>query len=425
VCSSDLGVTLSVATQYGRDAALAGLATADSPESDNIRPVNKAGVTILAGRLSETEMMELAGKNAYEYVIDATHPYAVNVSQNSRSACRAAGRQYIRLKRPESPEIPGAAYVPDAGAAAGLLKGCDGNVFLAIGSKELEPFTRVDNYAGRIYVRILPAPESLNKALDLGFRGSNIICMQGPFDMETNKMMLKTVGAKYLVTKESGGAGGFDAKVAAAFSVGCGVIVIKRPATDESLACYSYNEVLTLMGVGESGNEDKKFDNADAVDVARRPNPETQRLFPLFVSLRDKKALVVGGGRVAERRIKTLLSFGADIIVISPINTEYINQAASDGKICLRERAYETGDIAALAPFLVLAATGERQVNHNVMNEAADLGAWVSVADCRKECTFYFPAIAESGNFVAGLISSQGDHSGVKRMAGYIRQLIQ
>jgi siroheme synthase-like protein len=146
-------------------------------------------------------------------------------------------------------------------------------------------------------------------------------------------------------------------------------------------------------------------------------------LFPLFVDMSGRKALVAGGGNVAERRVKVLASFGADITVISPEATEYIEHASSSNMLRLLKRKYKEGDIAAMTPFLVVAATDEQQVNHCIMTEAKNLNILVSVANCRKECTFYFPAIAENEDYIAGLVSKNGNHSGVKQTAKKIRNL--
>ncbi|MDR2693109.1 MAG: NAD(P)-dependent oxidoreductase [Chitinispirillales bacterium] len=157
-------------------------------------------------------------------------------------------------------------------------------------------------------------------------------------------------------------------------------------------------------------------------------------LFPIFIDINGKKALVAGGGNVAVRRIRTLAAFGADITVISPNVTEYIEQAAlsiintnidtDTAAIRLIKRKYEDGDIAAVNPFLVIAATDDSQVNRAIMTEAKSLNIPVSVAGCRNDCTFYFPAIAESGNYIAGIISKDGNHAGVKLTAEKIRKVI-
>jgi len=148
------------------------------------------------------------------------------------------------------------------------------------------------------------------------------------------------------------------------------------------------------------------------------------KFFPMFVDMNGKKALIVGGGNIAERRVKALTDFGADITVISPEATEYIERAASSNTLRLLKRKYNNGDITAIMPFLVIAATDAREVNRAIMTEAKTLNIHVSVADCRDECTFYFPALAESEDYIAGLVSKDGNHSGVKRMAEKIREVI-
>ena len=380
---SGIDVTLSVATEYGWNLA------------------ENAAANILSDRLGKAEMTAMLDQGAFDIVIDATHPYAVEVTKNIRFACQAAATKYYRLKRPESAEIEGITYVPDASAAAEIINKSNEKVMLAIGSKELKSFTQAENYAERFFVRILPMLDSLQKALELGFRGSNIICMQGPFDMEMNMATLKMTGAKCLVTKDSGDAGGTEAKVSAALSVGCEVIMIGRPVQEEG---YTLNELLEIVGAA----------------VKETENPENTAHFPLFVNMRGKKVLVIGGGNVAERRVRVLSSFGADITVISPEISETIKQLAS---CCLRKK-YQPGDIAAIKPFLVLTAADDRQANHEAMLEAKSFDIHISVADCREQCTFYFPAIAENESFIVGLVSKNGDHSGVKRTAEKIRRLL-
>jgi len=144
---------------------------------------------------------------------------------------------------------------------------------------------------------------------------------------------------------------------------------------------------------------------------------KTAAFFPLFIDIRGKKVLFAGGGKVAERRIKVLFKAGADIIVISPEASEYIERAASRGTVQLQKKKYTPGEIRAIMPFFVIAATNDRQVNHAIALEAKTLDIPVSVADCREECTCFFPAIAETDAYIAGIISKNGDHAGVKQIA--------
>ena len=381
-----MDVTLSVTTEFGRIAA----------DHDKVK--------IITDRLDEDSMAKLIIDGAFESVIDATHPYAVLATSNIKSACDSASAKHYRLKRQKSTDIPGVTYVPNAGTAASLLRETGERILLTIGSKDLEPFTRLNNYAERCFVRILPMSDSLNKALKLGFLGTNIICMHGPFDLEMNVATLKMTGATTLVTKDSGDIGGYEEKVSAARSLGYRVIVITRPDTEEG---HTLSGLFELFGIQEPPHYGGR-----------------SSFFPLFVDMKGRKVLIIGGGNVAERRLRTLVEFGAEITVISPECSDNIRLAALCGIVNLSERRYESGDIVNLRPLFVIAATNDRQTNQRIMLEATDLGIPVSVADNREECTCYFPAIAENDKYIAGLVSKDGDHKGVRQMAERIRTVV-
>jgi precorrin-2 dehydrogenase/sirohydrochlorin ferrochelatase/precorrin-6A/cobalt-precorrin-6A reductase len=226
LADAGVDVTLSVATELGREAAASGK------------------ITILAARLSKDEITSLLSQTKFAYVLDATHPYAVLATQNIRAAAFATGTKYCRLLRPPGSAAPGVTYVPDTAAAVNLLAQTEATTLLTIGIKELEPFTQVSNYAERFFVRILPALDSLQKALELKFKNANIICMQGPFSKEMNVALLQATGAQILVTKDSGSVGGFEAKVAAAAELGRNVLVIERPAQETG---YTFAEMVALF----------------------------------------------------------------------------------------------------------------------------------------------------------------------------------
>ena len=422
-------ITLSVTTQYAATIATKNsqLSTLNSPLPEALNSqlfTSRSSPKLpkaLNAPLAESEMLELLKKNDFDCVIDATHPYAAAATQNIKSACRAAGIKYLRLIRPESALNPNIQYVPDAASAIETLNENDEKALLAIGSKELKAFTNVKNYTQRLFIRILPMQESLKKAYDLGYSGPNIICMQGPFDKEMNIASIKMTGAKYLITKDSGDIGGFEAKISAAETMGCKIIVIARPEKETG---STYSELLETFGIKENNkeNETEKTSYKSKIPPTHK-NPESS-FFPLFINIKNKTILVLGGGKVAERRIKTLIPYDADLVVISPKVTEYIKTAAEQGTICLLERKYEKGDIIGLDPILVIAATDDRQTNREAMKEAEKLNTQISVADCREECTCYFPAIAENESFIAGLISKNGDHKGVKKLAEKIRSML-
>lgn len=139
--------------------------------------------------------------------------------------------------------------------------------------------------------------------------------------------------------------------------------------------------------------------------------------FPLFLSLEEQRVLVVGGGAIAARRVGVLLEFGASITVLSPSICPALEPLA--GQFDWIEASYRGLD----QPYtIIIAATDQREVNRQVGLDAAKAGIPVSVADRREESTFWFPAIVKSEQLVAGLVSTDGDHTAVKEAAGRLRR---
>ena len=121
--------------------------------------------------------------------------------------------------------------------------------------------------------------------------------------------------------------------------------------------------------------------------------------FPMFVDLTGKNVLVAGGGRIALRRVTTLLRFGAAIRVVAP-------------QLCVERRRYRKGD--ARGADLVLAATDSREVNRAVQAECRESGIPVNVADDRNLCDFYFPSVVMTDDVVIGINSGGTDPGKVK-----------
>lgn len=163
-------------------------------------------------------------------VVDATHPYALNITKHIVEACERTGAEYIRLKRPDSEEdTEGVVRFDSLEEAVEYLKGTEGRILASTGSNELSLYTRIPDYTERVVARVLSTSESVQKCAALGFEGRNLICAQGPFSEEMNTAMLRQVGASFMVTKDSGDAGGFSEKVRAARKAGATLVVINRP----------------------------------------------------------------------------------------------------------------------------------------------------------------------------------------------------
>lgn len=94
--------------------------------------------------------------------------------------------------------------MPDTASAVAWLSAHPGKVLLTTGSKELDAYTAVENFAERLYPRVLPSVGVIQKCASLGFPGSHIIAMQGPFSAEMNAALIRQTGAEILVTKDTG-----------------------------------------------------------------------------------------------------------------------------------------------------------------------------------------------------------------------------
>lgn len=406
-----ISVTAFTATDYGHE-VLDGAA-------DGLQ-----NLAVESGRLSEEQIRELLlGEAPDTLVVDATHPYAAQVTANIRRACMDAQKSYIRIVRKSTfaGEPAGVTVLADAQAVtqwANREENIKKKILLTTGSKDLMIYTEIDSYRDRVWPRILPDMDSLRIATELGYKKSNIICMQGPFSTEMNIAMIKSVGADVLVTKDTGATGGFDSKLEAALSSGIEAVVIGRPSDQEARQADSEGMSLEELQRHIDENFPSLRENSSSDELARMTDFPR---FPLFVSLSGKTVTVVGAGKIASRRIKVLFEYGARIRVIAPQICAEIR--ALSGSLEIIEREYERGDVSG--SFMVIAATDSREVNQKAGADAKAEGINVSVADSREECSFYFPAVIRKGSISIGLVSDGSDHAAAARTAGELREYLQ
>ncbi len=178
----------------------------------------------LQGRRSTEQITELV--RGFDLVIDATHPYAAEITANVRIACGLAGVSLKRVLR-EHGEGSDCVQMRTCEEAADYLRGTEGNILLTTGSKELMKFAGIDSE--RLYARVLPTHMGIDACEAIGLPHSHIIAMQGPFSREMNLVMIRQYEIRLLVTKNSGIAGGFREKIEAAKSGGIRVVLIEPP----------------------------------------------------------------------------------------------------------------------------------------------------------------------------------------------------
>ena len=117
--------------------------------------------------------------------------------------------------------------------------------------------------------------------------------------------------------------------------------------------------------------------------------------YPVYLNLKGRPCVILGGGRVAEGKISRLREAGATITVISPQVTPVIRTAAQEGQLKWCEREYQDGDLEQA--FLAIAATNVRSVNREIFQEAERQNVLLNVVDDAPLCTFIAPSIVERG----------------------------
>ncbi len=272
-------------------------------------------MTVSSHRMDEPQMIDFIRHHHFNLVLDATHPYAVEASANISDACQKTQVPYLRILRDcrasadtlsdtaNASEI----FADTTSQAVDFLNQQTGPVFLTTGSKTLPDFMQIVNAPERLYVRILPNAEMLAACSSLGLPASHIFCMQGPFDIGMNTATIQHIcrlwkkdhpdsslsdAPLYMVTKQSGRAGGFDEKLEAAAQAQIPVLIIGRPAQEEGLslsesyhwlsewigtdtADSSDRQTVSLIGTGMSADQltieaDRALKNCDVIIGAKR-----------------------------------------------------------------------------------------------------------------------------------------------------------
>lgn len=319
---------------------------------------------ICTGALDRAQMEEKLSSFRPQLVIDATHPYARLATENIRAACGFLNLPYIRVVREScGKEKNGAETATAAEKTAGpektaepekttgltttagltditqkiggqeesrllteadsmeeaakLLEKMEGNILVTTGSKELEALRGLPGFAKRIFARILPQPEMVQKCMEMGLSGRHIICMQGPFSEEMNYAMLRETNARILLTKESGAAGGFPEKLRGARRAGAAVVVVKRPVEEEGC---SVEEVKALLQNGGGNTVPCLRQNISILGIGMG---SADSMTEGVKKLLSRAGLVAGAGRMldacgltegTENRRRVLCAWEPDII---------------------------------------------------------------------------------------------------------------
>lgn len=196
-------------------------------------------VTVHQGRMNQEEMEGFLQKESFAAVVDATHPFATEVTASIKKALAESEKKgnkmpYLRLQREGITHSgEGVTYFKTKEDCVKALEDVRGNILLTVGSKELPAYCASEKIRDRLYARVLPSVESISLCTAQGICGKRILAMQGPFSVEMNEAVIRQYEISCLVTKESGILGGYPEKLEAAGRAGIPAFVIGCPKEEE------------------------------------------------------------------------------------------------------------------------------------------------------------------------------------------------
>ena len=210
---SGYDVCFSVVTDYGEQLA-----------EKKVKKITK-------GRMEQEQMKQFVLDHNVSLILDGTHPFAAIVSKTAIAASKEAGVAYVRYERPRVNLEHAVKVSSNEEACQWVNENISGTIYLTTGSKTLKFFR--DNVSFEdIVARILPTAEVLIETEKLGFQAHQIEGIKGPFSVEMNKALMTKNGAKVMITKESGIAGGILEKIEACHQMGIPCVVIAREDID-------------------------------------------------------------------------------------------------------------------------------------------------------------------------------------------------
>ena len=201
--------------------------TVTTSSAANLYPTNLL-IQLRIGKLDTVGIQQLCQRENIKGIIDASHPFAVNISQNVIEVAKGEGIPYLRYERPS---LIGNSYPIYLDSFQDLITGeylKNKRVLLTIGSQSLSQCKSWHQQA-TLYTRILPKLNSLKMALDAGFSESQIIALRPPISLELERTLWQQWDINLVVTKASGKQGGEDIKIKVAQELNIPLIVIKRP----------------------------------------------------------------------------------------------------------------------------------------------------------------------------------------------------
>lgn len=128
------------------------------------------------------------------------------------------------------------------------------------------------------------------------------------------------------------------------------------------------------------------------------------KYYPVFLDVKHRNCLVVGGGSVGARKVSTLLDCGASVTVVSPKINAKLNELSKKETLIIKKKSFQFSDLKD--KFLVIGATDNQELNQQIHIEAERLGILCNIADRPEACNFILPSIVKKGDLVIAISTS-------------------
>lgn len=145
--------------------------------------------------------------------------------------------------------------------------------------------------------------------------------------------------------------------------------------------------------------------------------------FPVFLDIQGKNVLVIGGGKVALRRVKTLAKFDFNIKIVTLEACLELCDFCKEENIEIKIADFCENDLNGI--FMLLLCTNDREFNDKVAKKAKKEGILTSVCDKKEQCDFYFPAVCVTEDLILGLVGNGSDHKKVSETMSKIRKNLE
>jgi precorrin-6A/cobalt-precorrin-6A reductase len=223
-------------------AARAGLDAIYSYAGRTRAPTGQSLPTRIGGFGGASGLAEYIRREGITHLVDATHPFAAEMSRNAVAACAATGTPLIALERAPWAKVAGDEWieVADITSAVAALPEHRARVFLAIGRQHIAAFSTKPQHAYTL--RFVDSPDG-----PLPFSDADVIVSRGPFTLEGELDMMRSRGIAWMVARNSGGTGA-RAKIDAARELGLPIVMLTRPELLDRPRVESVAEVMHWLG---------------------------------------------------------------------------------------------------------------------------------------------------------------------------------